>query len=86
MSNTGDISFPCDNIEPIVGEDGRDKKLLVYTLFYNWTLFYRSPLLSSGAGVHYQTDWFLSKMKLSLDNGIIDYYAKTPSERAIPLT
>lgn len=55
-------------------------------MFYNWTLFYRSPILSGGPGSHFESDWFLSRMKLSLDNGIIDYFAKTEEERKLPIT
>lgn len=54
---TKDITFPCSNFDHVrgVGEDPffRNKKLLVYTIFYNWTLFYRSPYISGKVGGNY---------------------------------
>ncbi|EGR27398.1 hypothetical protein IMG5_196680, partial [Ichthyophthirius multifiliis] len=65
------ISIPCQSNQM----PPYNKKVVMYTIFYNWTLFYRSPYLS-GFGKNLQKDWVLLRLKTSIDNAIIDFFSK----------
>ncbi|KAL4479229.1 hypothetical protein ABPG72_011441 [Tetrahymena utriculariae] len=83
----GDLSFPCNDVsKKIYNPFEQDKRIIFYNIFYNWTLFFRSPYLQGSIGQNIHKDWFLTRLKINLDNGIIDYFSKTPEQQQVKLT
>ena len=63
------ISIPC-KFEEVQG-----RKLIFYTIVYNWTLNFRSPFLSDQTA-HWPKDAFALRLKTSIDNGLVDLFSK----------
>lgn len=73
ISAYSSISIPCkfDQLSP--------QKLVFYTIFYNYSLLYKVPYLSDMRSA-YPKDSIAVKLKVSLDNAILNEFSLLPNK------